>query len=199
MAQIGIVGKRLQPQNLAGVIGIDYDRHQGPPESPRAFPEGFVRGFTCVPNWVFTVPGIRARDHHIYVVLRSWAYGLPDGKNGVSCYPSVGTIARRAGVSVRTVHNSLKSLEEAGCIYRVSRAAGQTKLVIFVTNRDAYLRDRQCVSDAYAQEQDRARHSKALDLQARQHKGDISPEQFRAELEALGMHDPAYSLKPEKR
>lgn len=65
------------------------------------------------------------------------------------CWPKVKTIAEEAGCSVRTVHASLKTLEERGIIAHVQRVSGNRKIssVYWIIGHDA-----ECYSDGICTE-----------------------------------------------
>lgn len=74
------------------------------------------RGFTLVPNWVFTSEAFSTGyDRWMFVVMLSFADS--QGK----CYPSARAIAARAKFSRNTVARALDRLEEAGLLKRSGR------------------------------------------------------------------------------
>lgn len=74
------------------------------------------KGFTLVPNWVFTSEAFSTGyDRWMFVVMLSFADS--QGK----CYPSARTIAARAKFSTGTVAKALDRLEGAGLLKRSGR------------------------------------------------------------------------------
>ncbi|WP_446697846.1 helix-turn-helix domain-containing protein [Acetomicrobium sp. S15 = DSM 107314] len=75
---------------------------------------------------VMTDETISVYDMAIYAALCSFA-----STRGRTCYPSVKALMKRAGCSYRTVHRSLRTLEDKGYIQHQYRGEkGQTSIYI---------------------------------------------------------------------
>lgn len=76
-------------------------------------------GFIFMPKWVFLTPDLGRIDREIYLTLAFFA----DNKTR-TCYPTIPTIMRFCRIGNRqTVWNSIKRLEESGCVV-VNRRKG---------------------------------------------------------------------------
>jgi len=85
--------------------------------------------FSAIPNWFLDIPEKRATDVLVLAVIHSFAG--PSGR----VYPSLQTIADKAGVSRRTVIETIRRLVDFGVLQksmRVSDNGGQTSNAYYV-------------------------------------------------------------------
>jgi len=84
--------------------------------------EGLRAGFTQLPNYVFRIRGLSHGAKLTYALLLSYAW-----QSG-SCFPGQATLAADLDVSVRSVGDYLRELQERGLIRIQRRGLGKTNI-----------------------------------------------------------------------
>ncbi len=82
------------------------------------------QGYTNIPNHVLYAPKLAAQSKLVYTMLLSYAYS----RNHV--FPGQERLAQQCGLSVRSVYNALKELDEQGFITVIRRGQGRTNLYV---------------------------------------------------------------------
>ncbi len=123
---------------------------------------------------VFIV-GIRPVDVSIYTALRSFArFGLDSADEFCRCWPSLKTLAARAGLNVKTARASLKRLEKAGVLY-IRKRWNQSSVITFVDQPERFRATRDAKSQHSAErEVERALEGATEELRRERARGTTS-------------------------